>query len=67
MISKNEQLTGRLRYVDKTEFINDITAKHTHTLQQEYRCWNVQDPSKIWYIWRDVPSVKITELQNGTV
>lgn len=59
----NEQLTGRLRYVDKTEFMSDKgDLSKTVVLQQEYRCWNAATPSDIRHIWRDVPSIKITEL-----
>ena len=64
----HRELTGRLRIVDRTEFVNDVTAKNVQTLQQEYRCWNVKEYGLIEVetdekmIWENVPIVKITEL-----
>ena len=60
----NEHLTGRLRYVDRTNWINDIVAHKTSVLQQEYKVWHAVTPNDIKLIWRDVPSVHITELGN---
>lgn len=62
MTFDNEMLTGVLRWVDKTDFINAVSPHLTKTLQQQYRCWNAATPLDVRLIWRDVPSVKITEL-----
>lgn len=62
MTFDNEMLTGHLRWVDKTDFMNDKDVHKTRTLQQQYKCWDSVRPTEIKYIWRDVPVVKITEL-----
>ena len=58
----NEQITGELRWVDKTELMQAIQGGKNMVLQNQWRCWNASSPSDIRLIWRDVPVVKITEL-----
>lgn len=56
----DDKPTGRLRLVDKTEFMNDKDPHKTRTLQQEF--WDGNSDGTVRYYWRDVPVVKITEL-----
>lgn len=61
----NEQITGKLRLVDKTELMQLVEGQRRfQVLQYQFKCWNAVTPSDIRYIWRDVPVVSIMDLGN---